>query len=307
MVSAFFKTLVLGLALMTGGGCCRVAAQEPAATPATPPSPPSPVEAEKKAEAAKKAALGNWWERNASTYDPIPTRWLFHVEGTLSYQQLSGNSSGKVLNGNSRLIVRKEKLSTYLTYKHQLQDVRYGGGTGVVDLEKRNLVGILRYDLNRRVYLAGGAVKTRDDSFNIADRQIYYGGVGTIYSPKPAHLVGLLGAFGHHKSIYELDGLRLKQTGLAPYLEISWVWTVTERMSINAFADYLQYQERSTLDQGSGQGRSSDCSLSLNVQLTKHLALSFGNNFRYEDNQIVRLTSARKIDNAALIGVKFSY
>jgi len=249
--------------------------------------------------------LSNWWMKNAASYDPIPTQWLFHTEGVVSFQHQSGNTEGQVLGATAEFVLRKWRISDYFTYKHQFQDITHGGGTGRVELQTRKFINVIRYDFHRWFYGALGGELIRDDPFLIDDRKIIYGGLGFLYSPRPAHTFGLLGALGFLTTDYLSGGVQIDEEGPASYIAASWNWIISPKLTVNLFADFLFYDERGAPDEKNG--KSSNAMVSFDVPISKHFALSVGNNFRYEENVVQRLTRAKKYTNIITFGPKFSY
>ena len=266
------------------------------------PAAPVPTPAQD-AAAREKARIANWWHKSAASFDPIPAQTLFHLEGTIAYQNYAGNNSGNVLVGRGQFVWRKQRFSNYWTYAHTEQDVTFGGGTGSVDLTRYTLVPVVRYDFHKSFYLAAGAQKTRDDSFYVHDRRVGYGGIGVVATPHPAHLLGALVAAGYHDTEFLGGTARIASKGRAFYAEANWNWTIDPRVSFAVTADYLRYRQDVGLDDGS----TLDIEPGLTVALSNHIALTLGHTINREENLIVALTRLARTNRTTAVGLRLSY
>ena len=77
-------------------------------------------------QAPKKPELGAWWQKNAMEYKPLPSRWLFPADGTLSYMNASGNTSGSTLDISANAEVRKDRFTSNSFVQMTRKDMVYG-------------------------------------------------------------------------------------------------------------------------------------------------------------------------------------
>lgn len=255
------------------------------------------------AAARERARLANWWQKSAASLDPIPVQALFHLEGTVAYQNYAGNNDGNVFIGRGQFVWRKQRFSNYWTYSHTEQDVTFGAGTGSVHLTKYNLVPVVQYDILPAFYVAAGGRKMRDDSFNVDDRQVAYGGVGTVATPHPSLLLGVMAAVGYHDTDFRAGGTGVAMSGRAFYLEANWNWAIDPRVSLAITADYLRYRQES----GARDGSTLNVEPGLTLAVSNNVALTLGYTVNREENAIVTLTGLQRVNRTSAVGLRLSY
>src|SRR5688572_27790915 len=105
---------------------------------------------EQKAAEKPPENLANWWLNSSLFYDPMPTKYLLHLEGTASYSNSQGNVNGSMTNLTAELDVRKHRFTNRFNVLHMRQDTNYGPASGKVRTTQATLRNRLDFDLTKR-------------------------------------------------------------------------------------------------------------------------------------------------------------
>ncbi len=252
-------------------------------------------------------SLGAWWKKSATSFDPLPSGWLFHFEGTLSFQRLEGNSNGKYYTGALGLTIRKGKFTLYNDYSYAEQDIEYGGEGGWVDNKKAEASLTVRRDLLHWLFIEAGESYEIDDTFYIDRRTTGFVGVGVFFVPHPSHTLESILAGGRQKTAYVGVGgdSAVKDTDTGWSLGCRWEWTAATWLILEATGQLWEFDE-DVSDERQHGGRL-DYGIEASIPLNTHVAFSLKHNVKYENNWLIRILEEEKKDITQTIGVKFSF
>jgi predicted porin len=252
--------------------------------------------------AVEEQDIGRWWDRSALSYDPILEAWLFHVEATVSYQKLSGNTEGTVYSASPLLTIRKGRFSNYLGYNLSAQDVVYSAGSGAVDTRTESITVDLAYEITEWLFVRGGYRNDKDDLTYIKNRDTYFGGVGSSWTTMQDRLtMGAFLAYGNEDTDY-LSELELPaEESDAIYVTPSISYQLTQSVSVGGSATYVEYIDNDL-------GKRWNTNIGLDVALAPHVYLSLSWTKTYENNIAIRLNpDADNTTTVQVVGLKVSY
>jgi len=163
--------------------------------------------------AAKKPDNRPWWVK--SSFDDAPTPGiLWHVEGSFSFMDAEGNSSGTTLDSNARLQARKGRFTSDFTGAITRKRITFGFGAGSADYDERTVREQLQFDVTRKVALIAGIEDYTNTLFFMSRRLNVYGGAGETFVNRDWLQVYLIGAVGH--AGFEFD--RTRMLSLGPFI-----------------------------------------------------------------------------------------
>lgn len=249
-------------------------------------------------------SLDSWWTKSSMSFDPIPEDWLFHLEGTLGYQRLSGNTDGKYYTASIELAIRKGKYTISNSYIYSKQDIDYGGDTGSVDLTELDAGLMLRRDLQSWLYLMIGTGYEIDDSYYINGRNIAFAGAGIIYEPSDSITLEAIAAGGWQETEYEYEDL------LATESDTGWStggrceWKASSWLTLEGTGQFWDLDERIGDDQE--RGSRYFYTIEATIPINTYLSFTLQHKVEYENNWLVRLTGVDKKDTTQTIGIKLS-
>jgi hypothetical protein len=261
-------------------------------------------------EAPKKPSLGAWWRKNALEYDPLPARWLFHVEGTLSYMNASGNTTGSSFDASASVYARKARTTSVTFLEQGRRNLVYGFGEGSVDYSERTLREQVDFAVHPAVKLVAGVEAYRNTLMFMDGRLTGYGGVGAVPFQREKQQLTFTGGAGY--SAFDFDRARMltvnpartalldtqPSSGGALIMQ-TWHWTVSHRFSFFQDATYMEYF-RGYL------GHRWAINLSGSFPINKILSFDVSYRLREEKNDIIGALGLSPRDRSVTTGIKVS-
>lgn len=254
--------------------------------------------------------LANWWVNSSLFYDPLPKKFLAHVEGTVSYTNSQGNIDGSMLSLKSELDLRKNRFTNRFTAQNTRQDTNYGAG-GQVRTTQTLIQNRLDYDLTKNFVLVAGVEHYHDTVLLIDRRLSYFGGFGVAGKPESRHSLNLTGGLAY--SFFRYDettlGPALQRNGLtigtepssgAALLLQTWRWQLTKTVTLTQQGLFIDYFN-------SDLGRRWSGSLDLNVPVSKWLSLAVGYTIKSEINRYTTVMGVKPQDRNFTTGVRVSF
>jgi hypothetical protein len=282
-----------------------------------PPNPqPAPAAGVKPAPAAgapqapKKPALGAWWQKSAMEYDPMPAQWLFHADGTFSYMNASGNTSGSVLNVSASADTRKSRFTSHSFAQEGRNIMVYGFTRSSVNYVERTLREQVDCDLRWYVKLVAGIEDYRNTLIFMDKRLNAYGGVGGTLFRNAKQQITLTTAFGHADFTFDraqmlrvnprqigvIDTSPSSNGGLAMQ---TWRWNVSPRFTFNEDASYMKYFNTDL-------GYRWTINLNGNIPINKRLSFNTTYRIKEETNSIIKALGVFPQDRTFLMGIRVS-
>jgi hypothetical protein len=245
--------------------------------------------------------VGDWWTKSALSYNPVLSQWLFHVEATMSYQDLSGNTDGSIYSIAPQLTVRKGQVSNYLGYNLAKQDVAYANG-GSVNMKTALISEDLRYEFLEWLFVGAGYRNLEDDLTYVDNRDTYFGGAGVSWSAiKDKLTFAVFLAYGQEDTGYISDTGLPDEDSAGIFVQPTVQYAITDGVSLSGSGTYLEYMEDE-------MGKRWDVDVSLSVVLAPHVSLTLAFNKKYENNVAIRNDpEAENTTTTQMIGLTFSY
>src|SRR5437660_8766340 len=85
------------------------------------------------AQAPTPPAKTGWWLKSSLSEHPIPAKFLYHFQGTLSYMNAEGNTEGSAFEPKAELQVRRWRFTDRFLAEYSRRDLVYAGGGGSVN------------------------------------------------------------------------------------------------------------------------------------------------------------------------------
>lgn len=259
--------------------------------------------------AADSKPTDKWWERTAPCYDPIPTEWLFHAEGTFGIQDMQGNKDGVEYEGSGLFVARKGRFSDYLWATTEKVDTHSTTGDST-DTDEVGACEEVHYDISRPVYLIAGGLYYRNTKIVIADSGIAYGGLGLFLEPVPTVRVNAEAGGGRVMQRYDGgpysdpfvdEGLvERKINTWGWYALLRTNWAITERVGASLQARYMETPEKELKMRWV-------TSLMFDFMLSQHVGIQAGYKISQEDSELMKLAGLEKTDSKTMCGLKFSF
>ncbi len=274
--------------------------------------------------AAKKPDNRPWWQK--SSFDDAPTPGiLWHVEGSFSFMDAEGNSSGTTLDSNARLQARKGRWTSDFTGAVTRKRITFGFGAGSADYDERTVREQVQYDVTRKFALIGGIEDYTNTLFFMNRRLNVYGGAGETFFNSDRFHFYLIGAVGHAGFEFARD----RMLSLGPYITANvlalpttspsgggamgmqgmrWKFIPGKDVAFVEDATYMQYFE-------SFLGHRWTVNVAGDVPVLRGKGpgapphLSFGPAYRVkeETNEIVHALTVKPMDKTFLMGFRISF
>ena len=262
----------------------------------------------------KKPNTANWWQKSALDHDRVK-QVLFHANGSLSFMQATGNTSGTTLDVGGAFQARKSVITSDFATQYTRRDMIYGFGGGSAHYSERTIREQITGDLTRHASLVGGVEDYSNTMMFMNDRLSFYGGVGTAPYRSDRHQLNFIAAVGYTQFDFDRQAmlaipspfinrsvLALPTTspssGGALAMQ-SWRWNIGRKIAFTEDASYMQYFDtflghRWTINVGG------------DVPITKHF--SFGPTYRVkeETNAIVHALTVKPNDRTFMLSFRAS-
>lgn len=253
--------------------------------------------------------LANWWLNSSLFYDPLPKKFLAHVEGTLSYTNNHGNIDGSMLDVKVELDLRKNRFTNRFNAHNMRQDTNYSSG-GQVRTTQNTIRNRLDYDLTKNFVLVAGVENYHDTVLLIDQRLSYFGGFGVAGKPETRHYLNFTGGLAY--SFFRYDetvlGPALEQQGLtigtqpssgAVLMLQTWRWQLTKTVTLTEQGLFIDYFNQDL-------GRRWSGNLDLNVPVSKWLSIAISYTIKSEINRYTSVMGVKPQDRNFTTGIRVS-
>jgi hypothetical protein len=260
-------------------------------------------------QAPKKQDLSGWWQKSAMAYQPLPEKWLFHADGTLSYMNASGNVSGSTLDVSGSAEVRKNRFTSHSFAQVSRKNVNYLTTQTVVNYTERTLREQVDFDVKPHITFLAGIEDYRNTLMFMDKRLNVYGGMGATLYRTDKHQLNLTGGIGHADFTFDrAQMLRVNPravgidtsptSGGAMGMQV-WRWSVSPRFNFSEDASYMQYFE-------SDLGHRWTINLNGNFPISKRFSFNLAYRVKEETNSIIKALRVFPEDRSFLMGIKVS-
>ncbi|MCP4107822.1 MAG: DUF481 domain-containing protein [Desulfobacteraceae bacterium] len=188
-------------------------------------------------------ALGKWWAGRARAQDPMPPELLYHLDASYSFTKLGGDDDETQHKVKGNIILRKNIMTNWMTYKLKDKETNYGTYTKLK--EKQSFDESIFFEFWEKLALGAIFQWSTYNRDYYEDRYIFTaGGYATfIESPKLVLKAGLY--YGYNKIVYMNDDLEAKYGETLPDFTSDIVsanqkfsWTMTDRIAFTESANY---------------------------------------------------------------------
>jgi opacity protein-like surface antigen len=247
-----------------------------AACAAADPKPPTPESA-------------GWWTKSSLSDRPMPTKILYHFQGTLSYMNAEGNTEGSTFDTKGELQLRRWRFTDQILGEYSRRDVTYGGGGGTIDTTESTVRNHLGFDLTKRLSLVAGVENYKNTLMFMDKRFTVYGGAGAELVQREKHQVYLIVGLGHANFVFDHEAmLRINPTAVAnlqttspdsgaTLLMQNWTWKMTPIVTLHENGTYMDFAHGDLGNQWS-------LGYDVNVALARRFSLAVGYHAHHEDN-----------------------
>lgn len=261
--------------------------------------------------ASAKPAAANWWQRSSLSYDTLPSQYLFHVEGTVSFTEATGNTEGRALDAQTELDMRKGRVTNRFSTGWAHRDMVYGFGGGEVDVTESTTRNQLEYDLTKNTVLVSGLEHYKNTLMFIDHRATYYGGIGVTVKQTDAHKFELMAGLGRAHFEFDRDGIEntnpdalsqihsLSPSAGGSYYMQSWRWRISQQLTMTQDSSLMEYF-------GGHLGQKWTLGFDFNVPISKRFSLAPSYRIRDEDNDVIRALGVKPQDRTFALGLRFS-
>jgi hypothetical protein len=191
-----------------------------------------------------------WWLNSSSEDTSLVGKLLYHVEGTYSFNSLTGNIEGTAHKGNLLNFLRYNMLTLHANYLVDFTDIKkFADNTGKnyqqITSNRQVAELALDYDISKLFYAEAGNIWERDLNKSILNRNSYYVGLGVNKNMNNVHILSLMAAGGMVDIKYNLPSevLNLFNVQKKPdaYLFVmqSYVWNIIQRLQFNESIKYF--------------------------------------------------------------------
>ncbi len=265
--------------------------------------------------------LGDWWNRNAKKYDPIPEPLLYHFDGKFSITKVDGNVEADNRTLNATLFLRKNIFSSVTGYtlsKNETTISLFPDNTTTV--ESKSLNQSISMALTDRLNAYVGYLWLTDYSAKYIDeRTIVFGGLSASLFELPKFTMAVIAAYGEVEIDYMNESFE-PYPGFTPietyesgavYFQHNMNWQITDMISFSDTCYYLYCQEDS-------EYYTWKADLTLSFRLTAMFSFFTNYSIEYDNNSFVEgindyLRAANmngrleKIDKSLTVGINIAF
>lgn len=200
--------------------------------------------------ASRPASAREWWHYSSLKDDPVPTELRWHLEGSYSRGESTGNDKSTSDSASARLVLRKyivSSLSSFNYYKSE-QTMSVGTTSSTYN-DKESVHQAFIVDLTDELYFQSGARWSTDRTRYVDDRFNYYGGLQyRVVDKERCQLIfGLFAGYDDTTYRNDLIGLLVPDLAIDPYRDPaffgteSFYWRVTDAVTLTEAGSYLSW------------------------------------------------------------------
>jgi hypothetical protein len=242
----------------------------------------------------------NWWQKSSYEYD-YTDKTLFHLEGLISYNKMSGNEAGENLKASLSGKARKGHLGVSVSYSKQ-KNTQTIYTTKTISLptvvtDDYTLGTVIGYDINNKFYLNLGYERSTNTVFQIYSKASEYFGVGYRLIETDNHKLNVFVAKGKEDISFMKDAVLPSGATNGIFYQTTYGWSITPTTMLELNYSYLQTDmpDRDT----------SSFSTELTVMLSESVAIMVGYNREYLEAQ--KTVERFENDETFTTAIKFQF
>ncbi len=252
-----------------------------------------------------------WWLQSSLSDQPMPSKVLYHIQGTLSYMNAQGNSDGSVFDTKGELQLRRWRFTNHLIADYARKDISYGGGGGTVNMTESTIRNQLAFDITRRITLVAGLEDYKNTLMFMDRRLTFYTGAGAELIKAERHQVYLVAGFGQSDFRFDRDAmLRINPTAVArlqttdpdsagTLLMQNWNWKISRIVTMHQDGSYMDFTHADL-------GNRWSLGFDVNVAVSRRFSVAVDYHARHEDNAFIRALNVKPYDRTFTLGIRFS-
>lgn len=257
------------------------------------------------------AAHADWWTKSALGGASIPSQTLYHVEGTLSFMDASGNTDGSVLNGRTEFDIRKWRFTDRVNGSISRQDIAYFA-QGSVNFSEDTLRNELEFALTRHSLLVGGIEYYRNTLMFMDKRQTEYFGGGITFSGEASRqTLELIAGVGYSQFRFDRAGiLQVNPDALSQLSTLSpssgggfgmeiWRWKASPKIQLMQDTSYMDYFDGLL-------GHKWTFDTEANMPISKMFSTVIGYHLKDENNVYINTLRVKPRDQQVTVGLRVS-
>jgi putative salt-induced outer membrane protein YdiY len=236
--------------------------------------------------AGDQADLGDWWNKSAKSYDPVPNELLHHFELSYSFAKGSGNRDSENHNGKASLTLRKNIFTSETKYSIRESELSSSlAPADTISSEVKIFNQEILAAVTKSIDILAGYRFASNDITAIDSRNVFYGGFAWQYSVESIGISGNLGLSGGYSTSSYTDFVS-KALGTisvddyeTPIIRLSQAlnWKITDNIS---FSDNIFYMSMLK----DTEYFFSKMTFSLNFKINKYLSFFTSYNIDYDSN-----------------------
>lgn len=229
----------------------------------------------------KSSELGEWW--NVSSYDhPKTDDFLYHVDLSAGYENVSGNTDSKSYTYNLTTVTRYKQITGNLLFTKTKSDMLDYANKDDKSGYKFNSESYdrsitLDYDLNSKIYFEVGFINSKNTTFDIYNQTRKYIGAGyNILSTDQHQLSGFIAKGTEDTSYGVLPQYPSGKTDAYLYI-VDYLWQFNEGVSFKCNYEILKADK--------DRRDSSSLSAGITVALSEVTYINFEYADKYNETQ----------------------
>ena len=256
----------------------------------------------------KKQNLDRWWDKSSLSFEPRLNQWLFQADGTFSFMNSAGNTSGTSVDTSGSVEVRKKRFTSHSFAQFSRKDLQYLTTHASVSYTEQTAREQLDFDLSSRMMLIGGIENYSNGLMFMDKRLSLYGGLaGTIYN-SARHHVTMSAALGHTNfafdearllSIAPDSAINMSPQSFGALATQSWRWNVSRRFIFNEDTSYMDYFQ-------SHMGKRWTVNLNGTFPISRNFSFNVMYRVKDEENQVTNALNVLPQDRSLMVGIKVS-
>jgi hypothetical protein len=237
--------------------------------------------------ADEQVDLGDWWNRSAKSYDPMPEKLLHHFEGSYSYAKGDGSMETENHNGNAEFVLRKNIFTSKTQYNMSKSESIQAMFPAVkTSIESKLFHQQLCVAISKNIDLVAAYWFDMDNLTYVDSRNAFYGGLSWQYAMKSPMLSGHIGTYGGYSDTsYTNDPILQVNAGdydsSVAIITQDLNWVITDNISFSEDIFYIRMLEDSEYFY-------STIKFSLNFSINKYLSLFTSYNIKYDKNPQIK-------------------
>ena len=257
--------------------------------------------------AAKKALP--WWLTSSQEH-PSSQPWLYHIDGTFSYMNGSGNTSGTSYDTSANGWIRRHRFTSHSHLQLSNKNVNYVTTRTLISYEERTLREQLDYDLTSRITLMAGVEHYRNTLMFMDKRLNVYGALGSTLFHNDKHKLTFTAGIGRAEFRFDRAAMLAVNQNAVTQLDTNpdsggvlgmqmWTWAVSPRFIFGQDSSYMQYFDPAL-------GHRWTINLTGTLPVNKWLAFTVNYKVKEETNVFIHALQVFPQDRMFLMGIKLA-